>query len=72
MFRCNMKLDCDSRGAMKLNWSFPLVGQIKGYVQYFNVYDETLLTYNEQDQRIGICFLLADWLWRASEVKKFW
>lgn len=62
MFRYNMEFDRDSRGAMELNWSFPLVQQIKGYVQYFNGYGETLLTYNEQNQRIGIGFLLADWL----------
>ncbi len=52
----------DSKGAVELDWSFPLAGPVKGFVQYFDGYGETLLDYNERDTRIGIGFLLADWI----------
>jgi hypothetical protein len=49
-------------GSMELDWSFPMVKWIRGFVQYFNGYGEVLLNYNERVQRIGVGFLLADWL----------
>ena len=52
----------DSKGALELDWSFPLFGQVKGFVQYFTGYGETLLDYNESDERLGVGFLLADWI----------
>jgi phospholipase A1 len=61
MLRNNLQLD-ENRGAMELDWSFPMVKQIRGFVQYFNGYGEVLLNYNERVQRIGVGFLLADWL----------
>lgn len=61
MLRNNLRTG-ENKGAVELNWSFPLAGQIKGVIQYFYGYGETLLDYNELDQRIGFGFLLADWL----------
>lgn len=61
MLRNNLQTD-DNRGAIELNWSFPLGTRVRGFVQYFSGYAETLLTYNENDQRLGVGFLLADWL----------
>ena len=42
--------------------AFPLAGPLKGFVQFFTGYGETLLDYNERDERIGIGLLLADWV----------
>lgn len=61
MLRNNLRVD-GNKGAMELDWSFPLVRQIKGFVQYFCGYGETLLDYNELDRRFGVGFLLADWI----------
>jgi len=60
MLRNNLRFD-DNRGALQLEWSFPLVRRVSGYVQFFTGYGESLLDYNHSTNRIGIGFILRDW-----------
>ncbi len=59
LLRNNLK-SSDNRGALKLNWSFPLYGRLKGYVQYFNGYGESLIDYNHKQQSFGLGFSLTE------------
>jgi phospholipase A1 len=60
MFRNNLDFEAN-RGAVQLEWSFPLLKWVSGYLQYFNGYGESLLDYNHAVNRIGVGFILKDW-----------
>lgn len=55
-------LSSPNYGTVQLDWSLPLRNKVRGYVQYYNGYGETLLDYNHHSNRIGIGVMLIDWL----------
>ena len=63
MSRNNLESGFD-RGAFEFGWSFPLwkYPYLKGYIQYFRGYGESLIDYNHRVNRIGIGISLTDWL----------
>ncbi|MCO6440966.1 MAG: phospholipase A [Nitrococcus mobilis] len=61
LLRSNLKPEA-LRGAVQLNWVFPLGGPLNGYLQWFYGYGESLLDYDHVNNRISLGFSLLDWL----------
>jgi len=53
-----------SEGAVELGWSFPIFNYpyLKGYLQYFSGYGESMIDYNRYVNRLGAGILLTDLL----------
>ncbi len=60
MLRNNLR--SENRGAIELNYSYPFSKKVRGYVQLFHGYGETLLDYNHKNTRLGIGFMINNWL----------
>ena len=52
----------ENRSGVELNWTFPLVQQLKGYIQFYSGYGENMIDAENHTNRIGIGFSLNDWL----------
>ena len=54
------------RGSVELSWSFPLtsigLNKVRGFVQYFSGYGQSLIEYDHRTNSVGAGVILADWI----------
>lgn len=49
------------RGAARFTWSFPVSRGVRGYMEVFNGYGESLIDYNHHATHFGLGVTLLDW-----------
>lgn len=49
------------RGSIQLNWVFPVINNLRGQLQVFEGYGETLQDYNHRQSTIGLAVQFVDW-----------
>jgi phospholipase A1 len=61
LLRNNLKFNGQNKGAVQVNWTFPLpwIEDMYGFLYYFNGYGESLIDYNRKTQKLGIGFSIT-------------
>lgn len=61
MARHSLRTGEDSRGAVRFTWAFPLGDNIRGHLQVFDGYGESLIDYDHRSTHIGLGVSLLEW-----------
>ncbi|WP_111891230.1 phospholipase A [Acinetobacter sp. MB5] len=61
MLRHSLRTGSASHGAIQFDWTFPIKGKLRGQLQYFNGYGESMIDYNHRANYIGVGVSLMDW-----------
>lgn len=61
LFRHTLRDGDRSRGAVQVDWAFPIRGNLRGHVQLFHGYGESLIDYNYRTTQVGLGFSLIEW-----------
>ena len=59
--RHTLRFGDNNRGSARLSWSFPISGSLRGYVEAFSGYGESLIDYNHNATYLGVGLSLLDW-----------
>lgn len=61
LLRHNLESSSEAKGAMQFDWTFPVKGSLRGHVQVFDGYGESLIDYNHRATYVGLGISLSNW-----------
>ncbi|MEC8567915.1 MAG: phospholipase A [Pseudomonadota bacterium] len=61
MLRHSLKGGDRSHGAVQFDWAFPIKGKLRGHLQLFDGYGESLIDYNHRATYVGLGVPLMNW-----------
>ncbi|MGY0798731.1 phospholipase A [Lysobacter sp. A286] len=61
MARHSMRSGDRSHGAVRFDWGFPLTRTLRGHLQVFDGYGESLIDYDHRSTQIGLGISLLEW-----------
>ncbi|MBQ4856120.1 phospholipase A [Rhodanobacter sp. B2A1Ga4] len=61
LLRHSLRGGSDSHGSARFSWSFPVAGNLRGYMEVFKGYGESLIDYNHNATYLGLGVSLLDW-----------
>lgn len=61
MLRHSLRGGSESHGAAQFTWAFPIAGNLRGYMELFKGYGESLIDYNHNATYLGVGLSLLDW-----------
>ena len=60
--RHSLRAGNESHGSVAVDYAFPIYGYLKGHVQAFSGYGESLIDYNHHTNAVGVGISLGEWL----------
>ena len=48
-------------GSLQIDWAFPIIGNLHGYLQLFGGYGESMIDYNFRQNKIGLGISAIEW-----------